>query len=99
MTLLTRLIAPQSGEEKLPVHQFIAALAELQRNAPGVTLGAIATAFNLSQDEQTQLSEFVTYVSSGNVAVTRQVIHDVLLLGEGRQYDLAQVRARLGLTP
>lgn len=97
MTLLTRLIAPLEGEEKIPVHQFLAALAELVRGAPGVTTPALASAFNLSPTEQTSLLDFVTEMQAANIALQRQKIHDVLLLGEGGQYTVNQVMVRLGL--
>lgn len=97
MSLLTRLIAPLPGEEKLPVHQFLASLAELVRGAPGVTLGALHAAFNLNAAEQAQLLDFMASAQTGNLAVQRQVIHDVLLLGEGGLYTVNQVITRLNL--
>lgn len=99
MTLLTRLIAPLAGEAKLPAHQFMAALAELKRGAPGVTQAAIATAFNLSAAEQTSLATFVSNMQSGvpPFPLSREQIHDVLMLGEMGIYTVAQAKSRLGV--
>lgn len=97
MSLLTRLVDPQPGEEKLPVHQFQAALAELKRGAPGVTVQTVATAFNLSAGEQTELASFVsTFYTDG---INRDLIHDVLLLGEAGHYDLETCEERLVSAP
>lgn len=95
MSLMTRLVAPLPGEDKLPVHQFMASLAELKRGAPGVTQGSIATSFNLSASEQTQLANFVTQQTSG--AINREMIHDVLMLGELGAYTVQQCLNRLGV--
>jgi hypothetical protein len=95
MSLMTRLVAPLPGEDKLPVHQFMAALAELYRGAPGVTQGSIATAFNLTAGEQTQLANFVSQQSGG--AINREMIHDVLMLGELGIYSVQNCLNRLGV--
>lgn len=95
MTLLTRLIAPVGEEEKLPVHQFMAALSEYKRGAPGVNLASIAAAFNLSAQEQTALQTFLTNLNTD--AINRDLVHDVLLLGEAGIYSVAGVQNRLGV--
>jgi hypothetical protein len=93
MSLLSRLVAPAEGEEKLPSHQFMAVLAEYKRGAPGVTLAAIATEFSLSAGEQSDLA----FMASLYVAdqITREQIHDALLLGEYGIYDTTAVQARI----
>lgn len=96
MSLLTRLVAPLPGEVKLPVHQFMAAIVEFKRNAPGVSLASISAGFQLSIAEQNQLQTwYTTQVGNGNVP--RELVHDVLMLGEIGLYSLAQVQNRLGL--
>lgn len=99
VSLLTRLIDPdeEAGEEKIAVHQFMAAVTEFARGAPGVTLASISTAFDLSGAEQTQLATWYTNeIATGNLS--REVVHDALLLGEGGQYTKAMVMARLNLS-
>lgn len=97
MSLLTRLVDPQPGEEKIPVHQFMAAVAELKRGAPGVTVTTVSTAFNLSVQEQAELAAFVnTFYTDG---INRELIHDVLLLGEDGHYDIEQCEDRLVSAP
>jgi len=93
MSLLSRLVDPSPGEVKLAVHQFMAALAELKRGAPGVTVASIVTAFDLSAGEQTELEGLVN--SAYLDKIDGVMLHDVLLLGEGGQYDLAAVQARI----
>src|SRR6476659_9178846 len=94
MSLLSRLIGSNpTNELKLPVHQFMAALAELKRGASGVTLSSIATFFNLDAGEQTDLQTFVSQ-QSGDV-IAREEIHDVLMLGEAGAYTLQQCSDRL----
>lgn len=95
MSLLTRLVAPLPGEIKLPVHQFMAACAELRRGAPGVTQNSIATTFNLSASEQTQLANFASQMGSNTI--TRELVHDVLLLGEAGIYTVQNCANRLGV--
>lgn len=93
MSLLSRLVAPALDEEKLPVHSFMAAVAELKRGAPGVTVSSIAVAFGLSAAEEDELESFLTnlYVDG----ISRELIHDVLLLGEEDKYTLQQCSDRL----
>jgi len=97
MSLLSRLVSPAPGEDKLPVHQFMAAVAELKRAAPGVTVSSIATAFGLSAGEQTELESFLNtlYVDG----ISRELIHDVLMLGEDNLYTLQQCADRLVNAP
>jgi hypothetical protein len=93
MSLLTRLIDPAEGEEKLPVHQFMAGLAEYKRGA--ITGPQLVEAFNLSGAEATQLQNFLDNLDGD--AIDRALIHDVLLLGETGLYSAAQVVSRLGV--
>lgn len=91
MALLDRLIGTE--EPKLPVHQFMAALAEYKRAA--ITGPQIVSAFDLSAGEATSLQDFLDNLDS--VAIDRSMIHDVLLLAEAGYYTKAQVQARLGV--
>jgi len=93
MSLLTRLVAPLEDEEKLPVHQFMAALAEYKRGA--VTGAQLATAFDLTPEEATALQNFLSNLDSDTI--NRALIHDVLMLGEYGLYTLNQVKSRLGV--
>lgn len=97
MSLITRLVAPAPGEIKLPVHQFMAAIAELQRGAPNLTIADVATAFGLSPSEQVELNGVVTnlYVNG----ISRDLVHDALMLGEVNIYSLAQTQNRLVTSP
>lgn len=93
MGLLTRLVAPLPGEVKIPVHQFMAALAEFKRGAPNVTIVAIGTAFGLSAPELVELDAFVAN-QLGDV-ITREMVHDVLMLGEDGIYTVQNCADRL----
>lgn len=93
MSLLTRLLTPAPGEQKIAVHQFMAALAEYKRGA--VTGAQVVAAFNLDATETTQLQNWLDNLNTD--AINRQLIHDVLLLGETGLYTQAQVIARLGV--
>lgn len=93
MSLLTRLIAPVGEEEKIPVHQFMAALAEHRRGSPDMLLADIHAAFNLDAGEQATLA---TVIQNHNLdGISRELIHDVLMLGEQGIYTLAEVQSRL----
>lgn len=97
MSLLSRLVDPQPGEQKIAVHQFMAAVAELKRGAPGVTVQSIGVAFALSPAEEAELAAFVsTFFTDG---INRDLIHDVLLLGEDSLYSLEQCSDRLVEAP
>jgi len=93
MSLLTRLIEPAVGEEKIPVHQFMAALAEYKRGA--VTGAQVVSAFGLSAQETTALQSFLNNLD-GN-SINRAMLHDVLMLAEAGLYPLSKVRSRLGV--
>lgn len=96
MSLLSRLVGSDSAEVKLSVHSFMAALSELKRGAPGVTVTTIGDYFGLSAQERTELAGF-----AGNQFgeyITRELVHDVLLLGESGAYTLQQCADRL-VTP
>lgn len=93
MSLLSRLVEPAAGEAKLPIHQFQAALRELKRAAPGVTVATVASAFGLSAGETTELQSLVD--SQYLDRIDAELLHDVLLLGEGGQYPLQTVSDRL----
>ena len=91
MALLDRLLGLE--EPKLPTHQFMAALAEYKRGA--VTGQQVVDAFGLSEEETTQLQDWLSNLDADTI--NRQLIHDVLLLGEVELYTRAQVKGRLGV--
>lgn len=91
MALIDRLLNLE--EPKVPVHQFMAALAEYKRGA--VTGQQVGDAFNLSVEERTQLQTWLTNIDADTT--NRQLIHDVLLLGEYDLYTKQQVISRLVL--
>ena len=93
MGVLTRLVGPLEGETKLPVHQFMAALAEYKRGA--ITGAQVAEAFVLDSDEENDLQ---TFLDGMDGTLTREKVHDVLMLGERKLYTLAKVQTELGLT-
>jgi hypothetical protein len=96
MSLLSRLVDPQEGEDRIPVHSFMAAVAEFKRGAPGVNAASIAASFNLSAGETTALTTwYTTFVATD--LVSRELVHDVLMLGADGKYTVAQVQNRLGL--
>ncbi len=95
MSLLTRLIDPHpNNEERLPVHQFMAALAEYKRGA--ITGTQVASAFNLSAGETTALQEFLDNLDTSTI--DRAKIHDVLMLGSYGLYTITKVRTELQIT-
>ena len=91
MSLLTRLVSPLDDEGKLPVHQFMAALAEYKRGA--ITGAQLIIAFDLSTEEATSLQTFLDNLDGDTV--NRALIHDVLMLGEAGYYTINQIKARL----
>lgn len=97
MTLLTRLIAPQElgggvTEVKLPVHQFLAALAEVRRGE--VTRAQLIAGFSLDASEEEQLDTFISRMAADSIS--REEVHDVLMLAENGFRTPAQVLTRLG---
>lgn len=93
MSLLTRLVRPLEGEVKLPVHQFMSALAEFKRPDGLMTGARFVTAFNLSPAEVTQLQNFLNNID--NDIISREEIHDVLMLAERGIYSTQEVQDRL----
>lgn len=91
MTLLDRLIGIE--DPKLPVHQFMSALAEYKRGA--VTGVQVVSAFGLDAAETTSLQDFLDNLDANSI--DRAMIHDVLILAEGGQYTKSQVQSRLGV--
>lgn len=92
MTLLNRLLGTE--DPKLPIHQFMAALAEYKRTS--ITGQQVIDAFGLDAGEATALSEFLDNLDGDTI--DRAKIHDVLLLGETGLYPKAKVKTELGLT-
>ena len=93
MSLLTRLISPQVGEIKLPVHQFMSALAEYKRGS--ITDSQIISTFNLNASEAISLQSFLDNMDDDSI--DRSKLHDVLMLGESGYYDINKVKSELGI--
>ena len=91
MALLDRIIGTE--EPKIPVHQFMAALAEYKRGA--VTGAQVVAAFDLSTEETAALDTWLSNLDTD--AINRDLIHDVLLLAEDGLYTKATVITRLGV--
>ena len=92
MSLLTRLIDPLDGEEKIPVHQFTAGLAEVFRGQ--ITRSQFIAGFGIKPDEEAQLDSFISHLAGSTL--TREEVHDVLLLAENGFRTPSQVLTRLG---
>ena len=95
MTLLDRLMNLQGPDENnVPVHSFIAALAEYRRQA--VTAIQVKDAFDLSATEATHLQEFLDNLDADTI--DRAKLSDVLTLGAEGYYPKAKVKTELGLS-
>jgi hypothetical protein len=90
MSLLTRLVAPLEGEIKLPVHQFMAEMAELQRGE--IVKQKIVDDFLLTAAEELNLDAFIAEMG---VSFDRNEFHDVMMMGERGLYTPAEVQFRL----
>ncbi len=91
MALLDRILGTEAP--KIPAHQFVAALAEYKRGE--VTGAQVATAFGLSQPEIAALGNWLSRLD--NNSINREIVDDVLMLGEAGYYTKAQVQNRLGV--
>lgn len=94
MPLYDRLMG--FAQPKLPVHQFMAMVAEVVRGH--VTQQQAIDAFTLATDEITDTTTLAQRVTSA--ALTEQEVHDVLLLAERQIVPYATVvavKARLGV--
>lgn len=83
MSLFTRLVSPAEGEVKIPVHSFMAFMAEIIRGE--ATKAELITAFSLTSGEQTELDILVA--KGGSLLASQRfeyarVLHDMLLLSE-----------------
>jgi len=96
MSLISRLIGSDSTEEKLPVHQFIASMAEGRRGE--ATKVQIVTFWNLTSAEEAQMDQiWANLHGTGTKSINREELHDVLMLSERGIRNEAQVMTRLGL--
>jgi len=97
MSLLTRLVDPdhQAGEEKIPVHQFTAAMAEYRRGA--LSGASFVAMFELVGDEVTTLQNWAANIDTSGKSPEqiRTEVEDILELGEHGYYDIATVQSRL----
>ncbi len=100
--LIRRLIDPKEDEDKLPAHQFIAHVADLDRGThPGTRqefIQAIKAEYGLSKPEVDTLKALADLVGIGKGA-NRERLHDLLLQGEVGfpGYTVSYVEAQLGL--
>ncbi len=92
MALIDRVLGTE--EPKIPVHQFMAALAEYKRGA--ISGAQIVSTFGLSGPEATALQQFL--INLDGDTINRAMIHDILLLGETGLYTKTNVMSRLGLS-
>lgn len=86
--LVERLIGIDGYGEKIPVHQFMAAISELGRGH--VTRAQIIAYFNLTLDEEADLDWLINKASGFN-QLSREwfcrELHDIMLLAEnGAKY-------------
>ncbi|HUW55538.1 MAG TPA: hypothetical protein VMZ92_02810 [Planctomycetota bacterium] len=86
MSLYTRLAEPAEGEEKIPIHQFQASIAEGARGF--ATRQQVIDAYNIAPADEAAL-DFIYNKATGWTTDKsryefRQVLHDVLLLAEAR---------------
>tara|TARA_R110002153_G_scaffold54447_8_gene151695 strand:- start:4495 stop:5706 length:1212 start_codon:yes stop_codon:yes gene_type:complete len=94
MGLLTRLTIPLEGEEKIATHQFMALVAEYQRGVVNVDRDFIATTFDIVEaSELVELDSILTEIVSKRT--NRELLHDVLLIGEDGAYDTTKVSNRI----
>ena len=83
MTVLSRLVDPQPGEAKIAVHQYTASIAE--RGRGNMTVSEFEAFFGFDAAEILEINNwFPTYVGG------RELLHDVLMLGEQKAYDLTK---------
>ena len=93
------------GRQKLPVHQFMALVAEQQRgnaNPAGARTTAqhVIDAFGLSSVEQTEVTDLIAAFNRGTAPITADQLHNALLAAEHRLgvfTSAATVRTRLGV--
>lgn len=100
MALIERLMGLEGFGDKLSPHKLVAAVAENTRGE--LTNQQVIDAFTLDSGEQQEALALRDRVTTGPTGdrLTRELIHDVLLLAESRiaPYDTAQaVRDRLGI--
>lgn len=98
MALIARLMGedPEVYGKKLPVHQYVAAVAEVARGS--ATAAPLVAKFDLDATEQAQTQALINAVTGGTL--TRVEVHDVLLMAEQRlppYTSVAAVESRLGL--
>lgn len=101
MGLATRLCDPGEGETKIPVHQFMAAVAEYKRGFGN--LNQLANVFVLSTQEKEAAGRILERIDLDEV--TANEVHEILLLGEGDRlndptkkfYDIPSVKSRLDI--
>jgi len=91
MTLLTRLVKPEPGEVKLPVHQFTSELAEFFRTK--IPKQKLVDDFILTPAEEANLDAFIAAMQGGSF--TREEFHDVMMMGERGYYTPAEIITRL----
>jgi len=85
-------------EPKIPVHAFMAAMAEIKRGFG--TRAQFVTVFQLDAAAQADLDALIARFNGGN-ALTGVELHDVLLLADSKSVPVyktvAAIKARLGV--
>lgn len=88
----------ESGETKLPVHTFMAALRELPRG--NVTKAQVVSAFALDATAESELDAIIATYGALSTDRTqlefKSQLHDALLLAESGHYDKSKVKDVLG---
>ena len=105
MSLISRLVSPDkvTGEIKLPVHQFTAAISEYKHGATTMTGADLVSKFNLSGAEITTLQQWQTVIDASPLTGQqwKGLLEDIFELGEAGFYSINEVETRLddlGLT-
>jgi hypothetical protein len=89
MLILDRLIGNQ--KPKIPIHGFMALLSEYKRGQ--ITKNEIVSILNLNNIEQNELKNFFNDVNN----INRDMLHDVLILGELGYYTKDKIIDRLNI--
>ena len=89
MSVIDRLYGDE--DPKIPIHTFMAVLAEVKRGK--VTQAQAKVALSLTDSEATAIAAWFTRMSGD--LLSREELHDILILGEAKIYTKQQVINRL----
>lgn len=96
MSLISRIVAPAIGEEKIPSHQFTSLLAEYRRGTVLATKEKIIEQFSITAEELPELDAILEDFLASRTS--REQIHDALMLGEYGAYTPQQTQHRIAAT-